>query len=233
MTAGDVLIIVDAWESEFRELCGSPDVRYVSIFESRGEFLGVQNPHPHSQIWSHATVPNIPAIETLRQEEYLDKYKTCLLCSYAETEAKMKARIVAVNEHFLAVVPFWAAWPYEVLVVPRRHITDISGLSSAERAAFADMLRSVTIRYDNLHVSPFPYAMAVHQRPVGGSVPQSAAWHFHVHFIPPMARNGTSRKVMTAYELQFMPKRDNTPEEIARKLRGCSDEHYTKQNQKT
>jgi UDPglucose--hexose-1-phosphate uridylyltransferase len=223
--------IVDTWEGEFRDLRASPDVGYVSIFESRGELLGALNPHPHCQMWGHATVPDLPALETVRQREYLDKNKSCLLCSYAATEMAMKARIVEANEHFVAVVPFWAAWPYEVLVVPRRHAADITGLSSDARAACADILHGVAVRYDNLHSSPFPYVMAVHQRPTGRFATASEEWHFHVHFLPPMARNGTTRKSMAAFDLLFMKKRDNTPEETARKLRNCPEMHYTKRKQ--
>jgi UDPglucose--hexose-1-phosphate uridylyltransferase len=231
MSTQDICGVIEAWSNEFRDLSALPGTGYVSIFENRGELMGVSNSHPHCQIWAHATVPTMPAIETLRQREYLDKNKSCLLCSYAATETAMKARIVVENEHFVAVVPFWAAWPYEVLVVPRRHAADITGLSSAERQACADMLRRVTVRYDNLQFSPFPYAMAVHQRPVGGNAPPPEAWHFHIHFVPPMARNGTTRKFPAAFDLLLMQKLDNTPEETARKLRGCSDEHFTKQKQ--
>jgi UDPglucose--hexose-1-phosphate uridylyltransferase len=232
MSRQDIRGIVDTWESEFRDICASPDVGYVSIFESKGELLGALNPHPHCQMWAHATVPDLPALETLRQREYLEKNKSCLLCSYAAMELTMKARIVEENEHFVAVVPFWAAWPYEVLVIPRRHAADITGLSSGARAACADMLHNVTVRYDNVHSSPFPYAMAIHQRPTGRFATSHEEWHFHIHFLPPMARNGTTRKFMTAFELLYMQKRDNTPEESARKLRGCSDVHFTTQNQK-
>jgi UDPglucose--hexose-1-phosphate uridylyltransferase len=140
----------------------------------------------------------------------------------------MKARIVAENEAFVAVVPFWAAWPYEVLVVPRRHTADITELSLPDRTALAHMLRTVTVRYDNLHFSPFPYAMAMHQRPTGKAAGSAEQWHFHIHFLPPMARNATARRFTGAFELLFMQKRDSTPEETARKLRSCSEEHFTK-----
>jgi UDPglucose--hexose-1-phosphate uridylyltransferase len=232
MSRQDLRGIIDTWESEFRNLSASPEVGYVSIFESKGDLLGAVNPHPHCQIWAHATVPGVPALETVRQRAYFDKNKSCLLCSYAAMELTMKARIVEENDHFVAVVPFWAAWPYEVLVVPRHHAADITGLSSDARTACADMLRSVTVRYDNLHSSPFPYAMAVHQRPTGRFATPIEEWHFHIHFLPPMARNGTTRKFMAAFELLYMQTRDNTPEETARKLRACSGVHYAKQNQK-
>jgi UDPglucose--hexose-1-phosphate uridylyltransferase len=231
MSVQDICGIIAAWESEFHDLCASPDVGYISIFENRGEFLDAFNPHPHCQVWAHMTVPGLPALETVRQAEYLDKYKTCLLCAYAATEAAMKARIVVENEHFIAVVPFWAAWPYEVLVIPKKHAADITGLSSGVRTACADILRRVTVRYDNLHLSPFPYAMAVHQRPLGAKATPDDQWHFHIHFIPPMARNGTTRKFLTGCDLLVIQKRDNTPEEAARKLRGCPDTHYSKQKQ--
>jgi UDPglucose--hexose-1-phosphate uridylyltransferase len=227
MSQQEICGIITAWESEFRDLGASPDIGYISIFENRGELLGALNPHPHCQVWAHAAVPGLPALETVRQAEYLDKYKTCLLCSYAATEAAMKARIVVENEHFIAVVPFWAAWPYEVLVVPKKHAADITALSPDARTACADMLRRVTVRYDNLHHSPFPYAMAVHQRPLGAYSSSDEKWHFHIHFIPPMARNGTTRKFLTACELLVIQKRDNTPEEAARKLRGCADVHFS------
>lgn len=225
-----ILSIIDTWESEFRDLGASPDVGYVSIFESRGTIPGAVPPHPHCRIWAHATIPGLPALETLRQREYLDKNKSCLLCSYAAMELDMKSRIVAENEHFVAVVPFWAALPYETLVVPRRHAADITELSPDARRACADILHGVTVRYDNLHAFPFPYAMAVHQRPTGRFAGPHEEWHFHIHFLPPMARNGTARNVADAFDLLFMQKRDNTPEETARKLRSCPEIHYTKQN---
>jgi UDPglucose--hexose-1-phosphate uridylyltransferase len=233
MSSRDICGVIDTWESEFRELSASPDTGYISIFESKGDLLGALNPHPHCQIWAHATVPDLPARETIRQKEYLDKNKSCLLCSYAAVEHAMKARIVDENEHFIAVVPFWAAWPFEVLIVPRNHAADITGLPPDARAACADMLHSVAVRYDNMHSFPFPYAMAVHQRPLGKFAASEEEWHFHIHFLPPIARNGTSRKHTAAFDLLFMQKRDNTPEEAARKLRGCSREHYTKQNPST
>jgi UDPglucose--hexose-1-phosphate uridylyltransferase len=229
MPLQDICGIIDAWKSEFCDLSSSPDVSYVSIFENRGELMGALNPHPHCQVVAHASVPGLPALETIRQAEYLDKNKSCLLCSYVETELAMKSRIVTENEHFVAVVPFWASWPYEVLVVPRKHAADITALSSNACAACADIIHRVTARYDNLQFSPFPYAMGVHQRPTGTTATSHKEWHFHIHFLPPLARNGTTRKFMAGYELLFMAKQDNTPEETARKLRGCSDVHYTKQ----
>ena len=233
MSAQEISGIIEAWSNEFCSLSSLSGTAYVSIFENRGGLLGAANSHPHCQIWAHATVPCLPALETLRQREYLDKHKSCLLCSYVATEIEMKARMVAENEHFVAVVPFWAAWPYEVLVVPRSHAADITGLSAASRQSCAEMLRSVVTRYDNLHFAPFPYAMAVHQRPTGSASPPTEQWHFHIHFLPPIARNGTAQQFNAAFELLFMQRRDNTPEETARKLRSCSDEHFTKQNPST
>lgn len=230
MSKADICALIDVWEGEFRQLAAVPGVGYVSIFENRGELLGAFNPHPHCQMWSHATVPSLPYLETIRQKEYLATNKSCLLCSYAALEIEMKSRIVAQNDLFVAVVPFWASWPYEVLVIPTTHASDISELSIAARAALAEMLHIVTVRYDNLHSSPFPYAMAVHQRPTGDLQTPREEWHFHVHFLPPVARNGTARNFMTAFDLLFMDKRDNSPEESARKLRGCPDLHFTKKN---
>jgi UDPglucose--hexose-1-phosphate uridylyltransferase len=213
--------VVGVWQRESRDLGAHPRVGYVQIFENRGAIMGCSNPHPHGQIWSTESLPNEVAKEHAAQRAYLDGEGHCLLCDYVAQEERNAERIVCVNAHFVALVPFWAIWPFETMVLPRRHAASIEALTDAEAAALADILKRLTTRYDNLFEVSFPYSAGIHQQPSDGAA--HPAWHMHLHFLPPLLRSATVKKFMVGYELLAMPQRDITPEAAADRLRALSD----------
>ena len=224
MTREEIRPVVDAWTREYLELGGIDWIEYVQIFENRGAMMGASNPHPHGQIWSTGFVPDEPAAETLAQGEHLTRTGHCLLCEYIEAEQLAGERIVFENDQFLALVPWWAVWPCEVLLVSRRHARALPELYIDERDGLADALKRLTTRFDNLFETSFPYTMGFHQAPTDGD--EHAEWHFHAHFYPPLLRSATVRKFMVGFEMLGMPQRDITPEDAAQRLRACSEEHF-------
>jgi len=225
MEAADIRAVVDCWAEQFEELGALKGINYVQIFENRGSLMGASNPHPHCQIWSTATIPNIAKAEQESQLAYRDANGSCLLCDYYELEKNARIRTVVENEHFLALVPYWAVWPFETMVVSRRHVGSIDELNSAERDALSDILKRLTTRYDNLFQTSFPYSMGFHQRPADGELHRE--WHFHAHFFPPLLRSATVRKFMVGFELLGMPQRDITAETSAERLRAVPDSQHT------
>ena len=224
MTPAAIRGVVDVWTDEYQTLGARPDINYVQIFENKGALMGCSNPHPHGQIWAQRSVPTEPAKETTQQAAYFQEHGRSLLSAYLETELREQQRLVLENEHWVALVPFWATWPFETLLLPRRHVTDIGQLTGAEKDAFADALRRLTTRYDNLFELSFPYSAGLHQRPTDGEKHES--WHLHMHFFPPLLRSATVRKFMVGYEMLGSPQRDITPEWAAERLRGLSEAHY-------
>ncbi len=216
--------VVRTWTEQTIDLGGRDFINYVQVFENRGAMMGASNPHPHSQIWSTAHIPNEPAIELERQAAYQREHGSCLICDYIAAERKSGERVVASNEHFTAVVPFWAIWPFEVLLVSHRHAGSLADLSPAEVSGLADILRQVTTRYDNLFEVSFPYSMGFHQAPTNGK--EYLAQHLHAHYYPPLLRSATVRKFMVGFELLGMPQRDITPETAAARLREQSSVYY-------
>jgi len=217
--------VVNTWVDEFATLGARPDIGYVQIFENRGEMMGCSNPHPHGQIWASATVPDEPAREQEAFEWHSRAYGTCLLCDYAALERLAGVRVICENEAFTALVPFWAVWPFEVLVLGRHHVASVSDLSNDERDALAEIMIRVTTRYDNLFEASFPYSMGLHQTPTSGE--PHDGWHLHAHFYPPLLRSATIRKFMVGFELLGMPQRDITPETAATRLREVGERHYS------
>lgn len=224
MTREEIRPVIDAWVEEYRELGCTDWIEYVQIFENRGAMMGASNPHPHCQIWSTGFVPDEPAEETEAQREHLARTGRCLLCDYLETERAAGERIVFENEHFTALVPWWAVWPFEVILLSRRHAGAMPELTGDERDALADALKRLTTRYDNLFQTSFPYTMGFHQSPTNGKA--HPEWHFHAHYYPPLLRSATVRKFMVGFEMLAMPQRDITPESAAERLRECSEEHF-------
>ncbi len=224
MEPADIRRVVDAWTSEYEMLSRQPDLRYVQIFENRGAMMGASNPHPHCQIWATEHVPDEPAQETESQKAYLNENKRCLLCDYLKVETKEETRVVCENDDFLVVVPWWAVWPFETLVISKRHLGAMPDLKDGERTSLADILKQITIRYDNLFQTNFPYTMGFHQRPADDEAHEE--WHFHAHFYPPLLRSATVRKFMVGFELLGMPQRDITPENAAERLREVPAEHF-------
>jgi UDPglucose--hexose-1-phosphate uridylyltransferase len=224
MALEDVEAVVRTWTEQTLDLGGRDFIRYVQVFENRGALMGASNPHPHSQIWATGHVPNEPALELARQAAYQQEHGACLLCAVIEAERAGQERVVAGNEHFTAVVPFWAVWPFEVLLVSHRHIGSLVGLTPAEVSGLADVMRQVTTRFDNLFEISFPYSMGFHQEPADGR--EYPAQHLHAHYYPPLLRSATVRKFMVGFEMLGMPQRDITPETAAARLREQDSLHY-------
>ncbi|TLG77569.1 UDP-glucose--hexose-1-phosphate uridylyltransferase [Methylocystis sp. B8] len=224
MSVREIVPVVEAWRDETMRLGALDMINYVQIFENRGAAMGASNPHPHCQIWATHSMPNEAAKESERQSAYLAQNGSCLLCDYLALEEKLAERIVCRNEHFVALVPFWAIWPFETMVLATRHIGSFTDLTGEEAMALADILRRLTIRYDNLFETDFPYSMGFHQRPTDGA--PHANWHFHAHFYPPLLRSATVRKFMVGFEMLGEPQRDITPETAAAQLREVSETHY-------
>jgi UDPglucose--hexose-1-phosphate uridylyltransferase len=224
MRQPEIRRVVDAWTSEYQELGAMDWIQYVQIFENRGAMMGASNPHPHGQIWSTDFVPDEPAAESHAQAEHLSRTGSCLLCDYLREEETIGERIVFVNEYFAAIVPWWAVWPFEVLLVSRRHLGSMPQLSDLERDGLADALKRITTRFDNLFETSLPYTMGFHQTPTDGR--EHPEWHFHAHFYPPLLRSATVRKFMVGFEMLGMPQRDITAESAAERLRACSERHF-------
>ena len=208
--------VVDTWADQYVELGGRPEINYVQIFENRGAMMGASNPHPHCQIWSSHALPNEIAKEQASLLAWREERGSCLLCEYARLEQAAERR-VEENEYLLAVVPFWAVWPFETMVISRRHVQSIELLTGAERDALADILKRTTARYDRLFDVSFPYSMGFHQRPTDGTAHDEH--HLHLHFYPPLLRSATVRKFLVGYEMLGTPQRDITPELAASQLR--------------
>jgi len=229
LDTGEIRSVVDALTEEYRTLGGRPYINYVQIFENKGEMMGCSNPHPHCQIWAERTIPLEPAKEMRRMSAYRRAHHRCLLCDYAKLEEKLGERIVCANDGFIAIVPFWAIWPFETLVVSRRHAGTLTQLKPEEQDSLADMLRRITVKYDNLFGVSFPYSSGFHQSPTDGETHPEA--HLHMHFYPPLLRSATVRKFMVGYEMMATPQRDITPEDAAARLREQPEVHY-KQTEK-
>jgi UDPglucose--hexose-1-phosphate uridylyltransferase len=224
MSVGEIRQVVDVWSEQYQELGEVPWVRHIQIFENRGALMGASNPHPHCQIWANATVPNIPERELASFEAYGEEKKSCLLCDYLKLELNKNERVVCQNEAFAVVVPYWAVWPFETLLLSKRHVGTMHELPANERDLLADVLKRITIRYDNLFETAFPYSMGFHQRPSDGN--PHPEFHFHAHFYPPLLRSATVRKFMVGYELLASAQRDITPESAAERLSGLAEIHY-------
>ena len=217
MDVADIEKVVDAWVEETVNLAARDDIGYVQVFENRGEIMGCSNPHPHGQIWATRHLPNEPEKETRRQTDYLLKHGRPLLVDYLEEELAKAERIVCANDDFVALVPFWAIWPFETMILPRRRIGGFDELQRAERASLAAILSDLTRRYDRLFDVSFPYSMGFHQKPTDGAV--HAEWQMHSHFYPPLLRSATVKKFMVGFEMLGSPQRDITPEAAAARLR--------------
>ena len=224
MSVASIHKVVDTWCNEFSTLADLPDVRAVQIFENRGQMMGCSNPHPHGQIWANESIPDELAREVATQRKYFERHGLSLLGNYLKLELKEKERLVCSNEHFVAVVPFWAIWPFETLVISRRCVASLPELNLEEREGLADILQRLTIHYDNLFHASFPYTMGFHQAPTDGAA--YPGFHLHAHFYPPLLRSATVKKFMVGYEMLAMPQRDITPERAAAQLRELSEKHY-------
>jgi UDPglucose--hexose-1-phosphate uridylyltransferase len=219
MTTAQIRPVVDTWAAQHAELAAVDWIRHVQIFENRGAMMGASNPHPHGQIWANERLPNEPAKELAQQRAHTADTGRCLLCDYLGLELAAGTRIVDANDTFVALVPFWALWPFETLVLPRAHHGALPELDSRERDGLADILHRLTGGYNRLFETAFPYSMGLHQAPTDGDYPP---WHLHAHFYPPLLRSPSIRKFMVGYELLAQPQRDITAEDAAQRLRAVT-----------
>ena len=221
---GSIEKVITTWTEQTVDLSRHDFVHYVQVFENKGAMMGCSNPHPHSQIWGTEHIPVEPAKELERQKAYFNENNRTLLSDYLNEEHKRKDRILFINDHFTALVPYWAVWPYEAMIIAHGNATRLSELSSAEVSALADVMKNITTRYDNLFEVSFPYSMGFHQAPFDNQ--HHPEWTFHAHFFPPLLRSATVRKFMVGFEMLAMPQRDITPESAAERLRSLSTIHY-------
>jgi UDPglucose--hexose-1-phosphate uridylyltransferase len=224
MDAVDLRAVVDTWVAQYEDLGAQPWISYVQIFENRGAMMGASNPHPHGQIWATSFLPQHVEHEQEAQRDYYAAHGRTLLADYLEQELAEGTRLVCENEHFVALVPFWAIWPFETLLISRRPVGALPELRADERDSLADILKRLTTRYDNLFEVSFPYSMGFHQRPTDGDA--HPEWHLHAHFYPPLLRSATVRKFMVGFEMLGEPQRDITAEQAAGRLRALSERHY-------
>lgn len=229
MPASDIRKVVDTWVSEFEDFKQQKDIHYVQIFENKGEIMGCSNPHPHGQIWASSNIPVEILKESKQQKAYFQQHQQTLLTDYVQLEIAEKERVVVENDSFLVVVPFWAFWPFETLLIPKRAMVYITEMTEKEKDDLADITRRLTTRYDNLFNTSFPYSAGIHQAPTQAT--DTEGWHWHIHFYPPLLRSATVKKFMVGYELLANPQRDITAEKAAEQLRNLSEIHYKSDNQ--
>ena len=222
MPAAGIARVVSAWCQQVEEL--ERHHAWVQVFENKGEVMGCSNPHPHGQIWSSSVLPDSVVREDALQRDYLRVQGQSLLVAYAALELARGERIVAAGTDWLAVVPYWAVWPFEVLLMPRQHVRRLPDLSAAQRADLVTVLQDLLIRYDNLFATSFPYSMGWHGAPPGSD--PGDHWQLHAHFYPPLLRSATVKKFMVGYEMLAEPQRDLTAEQAAARLRQAPTEHF-------
>lgn len=209
--------VVDVWAAQVQELESREEIHYVQIFENRGAMMGASNPHPHGQIWATRSLPNEIVAEVRGQRDYLASHGRSLLPAYLETELKAGERIVMANDHFVVLVPFWAVWPFETMVLPQSAVACLPEMEDAARDGLAAILKQLTSAYDAVFDVSFPYSMGIHGAPADGQ--PHPEWQMHLHFYPPLLRSATVRKFMVGFELLASPQRDITPESAAETLR--------------
>lgn len=227
MSEVEITDVISVWQKEYRELGALEGINYVQIFENKGDIMGCSNPHPHGQIWAQRTVPQEVQKKSDHFMAYWDKNRKSILADYIAQEKELDQRIFLENEHFVALVPYWAVWPYETIIVPKRKIAHIAQLSEAEKGAFAEIIKKLTTRYDNIFQTSFPYSAGIHQAPTDGK--EHPEWHFHMSFFPPLLRSATVKKFMVGYELFANPQRDITAEQAADTLKALGDVHYSRE----
>ena len=224
MAVEGIVNIIHTWQKEYTDLGNVDYINHVQIFENKGSVMGCSNPHPHGQIWAQSSLPTEVEKTHNNLKAYFEKHGTNLLQDYLKEELKLKERVVVENDHFAALVPFWAVWPYETMIISKRHISKITEFTEDEVAAFAAILKQLTTRYDNLFETSFPYSSGIHQAPTDGEA--HPEWQFHMHFYPPLLRSATVKKFMVGYEMMGESQRDITAEKSAQMLRDLSDVHY-------
>jgi UDPglucose--hexose-1-phosphate uridylyltransferase len=228
MQVADIVKVIQLWKEEFIALSTHSNIKYIQIFENKGDIMGCSNPHPHGQIWASSSIPVELQKETFQQQQFFTKHGKSLLSAYIDIELKKRERIVVENEHFVALVPYWAVWPYETMIISKRHVQQVTQFTAEEDVALAAILKRLTTRYDNLFKTSFPYSAGMHQMPVNEG--HQEGWHWHMHFYPPLLRSATVKKFMVGYEMLATPQRDITAETAAATLQSLSEVHYKNDN---
>jgi UDPglucose--hexose-1-phosphate uridylyltransferase len=222
MEPADLLKVVDVWKSQTEEL--NKRFCWVQIFENKGEIMGCSNPHPHGQIWASDFIPTEPYKEDRCQKKYQKEYKENLLLKYIAKEQEKKERIVAENDQWVCLVPYWAIWPFETLVIPKRHTLRFNDVDEEQSRDLASVMKELLVKYDNLFQTSFPYSMGWHGAPANGK--NNDHWQFHAHYYPPLLRSADIKKFMVGYEMLGCPQRDILPEQTAKMIRSQSEIHY-------
>ena len=225
LEVADILNVVKTWQDEYSTLGSKPFINYIQIFENKGEIMGCSNPHPHGQIWAQESIPNLSLQEQNNQLNYFRNKNKTLLNDYLNLEKQKNERIVFENDSFILLVPFWATWPFETMIISKRSVGNILQLTEKEVKDFAEVLKITTVKYDNIFDVPFPYSAGIHQAPTDGK--EHPEWHFHMHFFPPLLRSATIKKFMVGYEMLAEPQRDITPERSAEVLKQSGIIHYS------
>lgn len=229
MEVADIKKVVNLWVDEYNTLGAKNFINHVQIFENKGSVMGCSNPHPHGQIWAQSSIPVEVQKEIDQQKAYFDNNGKTLLEDYLAAELEKKERIVVENDTFVALVPFWAVWPFETMILPKRKITNITELSDEERTGFADIYKKLTVKYDNMFEVSFPYSAGIHQAPTDGE--EHPEWYMHMHFYPPLLRSASVKKFMVGYEMMANAQRDITAEQSAQRLRDLPNIHYKENGQ--
>lgn len=224
MEVTNIESVVRTWIHEYKTLGADPAINHVQIIENKGSIMGCSNPHPHGQIWAQKSIPTLVKKLDQQQKYYFEQHKITLLTDYITAELAKQERIVAENEDFVVLVPYWAVWPYETMIISKRNIQAIDSFSAREITNFARVLKVLTTKYDNLFETSFPYSAGIHQAPTNGQ--NNEHWHFHMNFYPPLLRSATVKKFMAGYELLAEAARDITPEQSADRLKSLSEKHY-------
>jgi len=226
MDESEIVSIIKLWQKEYKDLGSIENINNIQIFENKGESMGCSNPHPHGQIWAQKSIPT----EILKKQNNFKKFyennNQSMLLAYIKKELELKERIIFENESFVALVPFWAVWPYESMIITKNHRKSILELNEKEVTDYANILKILTTKYDNLFQTSFPYSTGIHQAPTNNE--QNKEWHMHMSFYPPLLRSASIKKFMVGYEMFGEPQRDITPEQAAESLRNCSNTHFSK-----
>jgi len=226
MSVEQIKEVVEVWQDQFNELAALDHINYVQIFENKGSIMGCSNPHPHGQIWAQSSIPAMVQKTQENLKSYFEKNERTLLEDYLNQEIIAGERMITENDHFAALVPFWASWPYETMIVSKQKRENIAAFSEKEKESLAAIIKDLTTIYDNIFETSFPYSAGIHQSPTDGE--EHPEWHFHMHFYPPLLRSAEIKKFMVGYEMLAEPQRDITPEQSAEILRSLPTIHYKK-----
>ena len=225
MSINEILLVIKLWQDEYKNLGSLKSINHVQIFENKGEIMGCSNAHPHGQIWAQKRIPKEVEKKQFHQKEYYKKNNTSLLLDYLNQELELRERIICENSSFLALIPYWAVWPFETMIIPKKQHKSILSFSGNELVDYAKILKKLTTKYDNLFNTSFPYSSGIHQAPTDNK--KNKEWHMHMSFYPPLLRSANVKKFMVGYEMFAEPQRDITAETAAEKLRNCSEKHFT------